>query len=141
MGRVFIFLMLFVSFCSAIDVDDETNYLVLTQNVDNINLPSSAGVIFFVSIKDSNNFAGVNFRTVVLEAGLDSLEIVISGTMKDSLDIGAFIPIQETVSFDVGLTKVQKRNIIDSRFTELNTEQMDIFYSRYDFYGFQRTVP
>jgi hypothetical protein len=122
--------------------DADVNYIVLETNVDNINKVINARVAFYIPVADSNNFAGTNYRIVVLQQDTirTQLEWLI-GSIIDSLNIGALIEHIETVSLNTTTTKVQKRNQIDARFNVLKTTVIDKFYAQHDFWGLERIVP
>ena len=122
--------------------DADVSYIVLEVGLDSALKQKNARVAFYISVADSNNFAGTNYRTVVMQSGQDTTQFsFVIGALADSIAIGALIERVEIVEFDANATRVQKRNVIDVRFNVLSTEVTNKFYAKYDFWGLERIVP
>ena len=119
------------------------NYIVYGTRVDNINKQVSADVAFFIPVADSNNFAGTNFRTVLLQNPSfgDSTIVPLVTPLKDSVDVGALVVKTKSVTFGADLSKAQKRTAIDNFYTAEKTDFINTFYARNDFWGLERIVP
>lgn len=117
------------------------DYIILETGVDGVNTSNSATVAFYITIPDSNNFAGVNFRTVVINTGRDTTSVsFLTGALLDSLAIGARLEEIRTVRFDAGLTKAQKRTRIDDVFNNNLSDFLAKWYAQHDFYGLERVL-
>ena len=138
-----LFLIMFSSFASIIQGQSaDTDYIVLKTGVDGLNQQNSAQVAFYVDLADSNNFAGTNFRLVSQRVRGDTTAIEwLSGSLLDSLAVGAKLEIIRTVRFDAGLTKAQKRTAIDNVFNNNLAAFLATWYAQHDFYGLERIVP
>ena len=119
-----------------------TDYIILKTGVDGQNKQNSARVAFYIDLPDSSNFSGKNFRTIaILTRGDTSRVSFLTGSLLDSLAIGAKLEIIRTVRFDAGLTNVQKRIAIDNIFTNSITDLLEKWYAEHNFYGLERIVP
>ncbi len=119
----------------------DRKYIILETGVDGNNNPNSARVAFYVSIPDSNNFAGINFRTIAVIVRSDTSQLsFLTGALLDSLKIGARLEEIRTVRFDAGLTKGQKRTQIDNFFNNHLAVFLAKWYAQHDFYGLERVL-
>jgi hypothetical protein len=121
------------------------DYHVLTMDAK----VDSANVVFHFTIPDENNFAARNKRDVVkafLEASAEGGTItsdypfIVAGELTQ-MQAGEIYEHPETVEFDGNLTMAQKRDIIDARWTALNTAVLARLDNEMDFYGYDRDVP
>ena len=121
--------------------DADVSYIILEAGLDGLGSQKSVRVAFYITVKDSNNFAGVNFRTIVINTGKDTTRIsFLTGALLDSLVIGARLEVIRTVRFDAGLTKLQKRTQIDNVFNNNLSEFLAQWYAQHDFYGLERVL-
>ena len=119
-----------------------TDYIILKTGVDGQNKQNSARVAFYIDLPDSNNCAGVNFRTIAILVNGDTSRVsFLTGSLLDSLAIGAKLEVIRTVRFDAGLTNVQKRIAIDNIFTNSIAALLEKWYAEHNFYGLERIVP
>jgi len=142
MKKLFLLLTIFLwtTMCKSQSAD--VDYIILKSGVDGLNRPNNAQVAFYIDVTDSLNFAGINFRVVATRVQSDTSQINwLTGTLFDSLAIGAKLEIIRTVRFDAALTKVQKRDAIDKVFTDNLADFLEKWYAEHDFYGFERIVP
>ena len=105
-------------------------------------------VIFHISVPDSDNAAGRNFRDVVkahaeVEQGgtISSQYPFIQSAELTQLQNGELYEYPERVRFDANLTIIQKRNIIDARYTALASSMGAKLEKWFEFYGSDRDVP
>ena len=119
------------------------NYKVYGTQVDNIDKIISADVAFFISVADSNNFAGINFRTALLENDSfgDSTIVSLVSPLLDSVGIGAIVVKTLSVSVEAGLTNAQIRTVIDNLYSNEKAKFINTFYIKNDFWRFERIVP
>ena len=119
------------------------NYIVYGITVDNIDKTIGVDVAFFISVADSNNFAGTNFRTALLQNTTfgDSVIVALVSPLKDSVDIGALVIKTLTVTVGADLTKAQVRTEIDNLYNAETANFLNTFYARNDFWGLERIIP
>lgn len=121
--------------------ESNVSYIILETGVDGLENQNSARVAFYITIPDSNNFAGVCFRTIVINTGMDTTSLsFLTGALLDSLAIGARLEVIRTVRFDAGLTKIQKRARIDNVFNNSLAAFLAKWYAQHDFYGLERVL-
>lgn len=120
-----------------------TNYITYETRLDNIDKTIGVDVAFFVPVADSNNFAGTNFRTALLQnpAFGDTPIVALVSPLKDSVDIGALVVKTLTVTVAADLTKAQIRTEIDNLYNAETTNFINTFYARNDFWGLERIIP
>jgi len=126
-----------------------SNYHVLTMD----NKVDEVDVIFHFTIPDEDNFAARNKRDVVkakLEADAEDGTITSQYPFIDTtpttgelalMQAGEVYEHSESVQFDGNLTMAQKRDLIDARWTALNTAVLARLDNEFDFYGYDRDVP
>ena len=139
---LFVFLTLFYSdkaFSQAANI----NYITYEISVDNIDKTIGVDVAFFIPVADSNNFAGTNFRTALLQniAFGDTAIVALVSPLKDSVEIGALVIKNLTVTVGADLTKAQTRTVIDDLYNAETANFINTFYARHDFWGLERIVP
>lgn len=109
----------------------------------------SASVVFHFAIPDTTNYAGENLRGVLVKHLLDrkagepitsQAPDITSGELGD-IQGGSVYEYVESVEFSAKLTDVQKRNIIDSRWSVLNGVIPGRVEDELNFYGYDRDVP
>lgn len=136
-------LLLFLVFWCAGNVQsqspDTTQYIALKSEVDGLNRPNAIRVAFYIDLPDSLNAAGINFRVVATRTRGDTSQISwLTGTLLDSLVIGAKLEVIRTVRFDPGLNKGQKQAIIDDVFVNNLASFLEKWYAEFDFHGLER---
>ena len=120
---------------------DNVVYIPLETDVDGNNNTNSARVAFYITIPDSNNFAGVNFRTIAQRVRGDTSKVNwLTGALFDSLAIGAKLEEIRTIRFDPELTDGQKRTQIDNFFTNNLSAFLAKWYAQHNFYGLERVL-
>lgn len=103
-------------------------------------------VIFHIPIPDENNSAGVNLRTALAQyisnAGITASAVPWDVSSEETQILnGMLYEHSETVYVDANLTLVQKRNIIDARYTVLTTQAVSKIQSILKYWGLNRDVP
>lgn len=104
-------------------------------------------VVFHFPVPDTTNFAGVSYRTALVEyltrdggtitsayPGIDSGELT-------QMQAGEVYERTETVVFDGKLTNAQKRDVIDAIWTARNSAFLAKFQEGLTFWGYDRDVP
>lgn len=125
-----------------VEADGNVNYIVLESSLDSSNKVKGVRVAFYLPVADSSNFVGVSYRFIALQIKPTVTQVgFLDGPLSDSLSAGIIFEKIETIEFNADLTKVQKRNIIDARWSALVTQELPVFYARYDFWGLERIVP
>jgi len=119
------------------------NYTTYGTKVDNIDKTISVDVAFFIPVADSNNSAGINFRTALLENPLfgDTTIVALVSPLKDSVDIGAIVVKTLTVTVRADLTDGQIRIEIDNLYNAETAKFINTFYIRNNFWRLERTIP
>jgi len=116
-------------------------YIILETGVNGNNNTSSARVAFYVTIPDSNNSVGTNFRTIAVIVRSDTSKLsFLTGSLLDSLAVGARIEVIRTVKFDPGLTDGQKRTHIDNFFNNNRSRFLAEWYAKHRNYGLERVL-
>jgi len=119
----------------------DRKYIILETGVDGNNDTNSARVAFYITIPDSNNSAGVCFRTIAIIVRSDTSKLsFLSGALFDSLAIGARLEVIRTVSFDPSLTDLQKRTQIDNFFNNNQSKFRAKWYAEHNNYGLERVL-
>ncbi len=146
MKNLFLLLLVFIIGCRSqgelfSQTPADRKYIILVSGVDGLNNVNSVNVAFYIDIPDSNNFAGVNFRTVAQRVRGDTSQVSwLTGALFDSLAIGAKLEEIRTVRFDAALTKAQKRTHIDNVFNNNLSAFLVKWYAQHDFYGLERVL-
>ena len=104
-------------------------------------------VVFHFSVPDASNFAGVNYRTALVEylirdgapitsayPGIDAGELTL-------MQAGEVYEETGTVVFDGKLTNTQKRDLVDAEWTARNATFLARFQAGLTFWGYDRDVP
>lgn len=114
-----------------------SNYHVMDLN----NKLDQARVAFHIVVPDEANAASVNLRTAVFQhLAPTSIVPFILSAEQTQIEAGAIYEHVINVEFNANLTVVEKRDIIDSKFTALNSTIPDIIRDRYKFWGLNRDV-
>ena len=98
-------------------------------------------VVFHIPIANENNNAGVNYRTAVANAYVDLQVPWIDGEVEHTQIInGEIYEYENKVEFNAGLTILQKRDIIDAKFTLLSASIQNKINKRFTLWGLNRDV-
>jgi hypothetical protein len=104
-------------------------------------------VVFHFPVPDTTNFAGVNYRTALVEyltrdgATITSAYPGIDAGELTQLQAGEVYETVDTVVFDGKLSNTEKRDLIDATWTAKNSVFLAKFQEGLTFWGYDRDVP
>lgn len=111
-------------------------------------------VVFHIVVPDENNGVGVNLRTALAQklarerelAGITIISVVPwlptgAGSESEQIENGEVYEHQEAVRYSANLSLVEKRTVIDNRYTALASVIPDRIRERLRFWGLDRDVP
>lgn len=102
-------------------------------------------VVFHIAVPNENNAVSVNLRIALTQYKPFTTSIVpylstSNPTEFEALQAGQIYEYQETVSYNANLNILQKRGIIDARYTVLSTSIPNIIRATLRFWGLDRNV-
>jgi hypothetical protein len=115
-----------------------SNYHVKKQNKEG----DGVRVVFHIAVPAETNAAGKNLSDCVKEyfsIEESAVPWLVDPELAQVLN-GEVFEYEEEVNFSGALTVLQKRNIIDSRFTSIQTVIQNRIRREFDFWGLDRNV-
>jgi len=118
-----------------------SNYHVLTTSEPDHEIK----VVFHIPLADTNNSAGVSYRTALQQSGLNpgrpQSSVPWLTTEQADLDSCALVERQETIYVNAYLSNSEKRDILDARYTALTSIVPTKIQALLKWWGTDRDVP